>query len=112
MLAAAAAGTVELHLSVEGGHEFLYHRLRRGDREQAVRQFDIVDALAIWHVFDVDILRASRHLVAGGHARGRHAVHAATALARDCSATVSCDADFYDIPGLGRLEPQAAVADL
>lgn len=50
--------------------------------------------------------------MAGGHARGRHAVHAATALARDFSAIVSCDADFDDIPGLGRLEPEAAVADL
>ncbi|GAB96796.1 hypothetical protein KILIM_049_00140 [Kineosphaera limosa NBRC 100340] len=50
--------------------------------------------------------------MAEGHARGRDAVHAATALAADFSAIVSCDADFDDIPGLRRLEPEEALEGL
>lgn len=112
VLAAAAAGAVTLHLSVEGGQEFLFHRLRRSDRDQAVLQFDQVDHIAVWHAFDVDILRASRQLVASTAARGRDAVHAATALAQGFDAIVSCDADFDGIPGLRRLDPDAALDDL
>ncbi|MBK6886446.1 MAG: type II toxin-antitoxin system VapC family toxin [Tetrasphaera sp.] len=107
VLAAAAAGTVRIHLSVEGGQEFLFHRLRRVGREQGLAEFDQVDRLVVWHDFDVEILRAASGLVSRGQARGRDAVHAATALASGFTQIVSCDGDFDDIPGLERLDPVA-----
>ncbi len=105
VLGAAAAGEVRLHLSVEGGQEFLFHRLRRVGRQQAVEQFALLDRLAVWHSFDVEILRRSAELVRNDHARGRDAVHAATALAAGFASIVSCDPDFDGIPGLTRLDP-------
>lgn len=107
LLAAAGSGRVALHVSVEGGQEFLFHRLRIAGRERAVREFDQVERLAVWHPFDLDILRASRDLVSRGHARGRDAVHAATALAAGFAAIVSTDRDFDGIPGLARIAPGA-----
>jgi len=105
VLGAAAAGEVRLHLSVEGGQEFLFHRLRRVERQQAVDQFGLLDRLAVWHHFDVEILRQSAELVRHGHARSRDAVHAATAISAGFSSIVSCDPDFDGIPGLKRLDP-------
>jgi predicted nucleic acid-binding protein len=105
VLAGAAADRLRLHLSVEGGQEFLFHRLRRVGRERALREFDQVERLVVWHPFDLDILRASRDLVSRGHARGRDAVHAATALAAGFSTIVSTDRDLDGIPGLARLDP-------
>lgn len=108
VLRAAAEGTVRLHLSVEGGQEFLFHRLRTADRASAVHAFDLVDAFVEWHDFDQEVLRRSRDLVAAGHARGRDAVHAATALRAGFQAIVSCDRDFDAIPSLTRLDPRSA----
>lgn len=105
VLRAAAAGTARLHMSVEGGQEFLFHRMRRSDRASAVRDFDAVDELVVWHAFDIDILRASRSLVAQGTLRGRDAVHAATALDAGFKQIVSSDRDFDGIPGLDRVDP-------
>lgn len=105
VLESAAAGQLGIHLSVEGGQEFLFHRLRRTDRARAISEFKLVDDLAVWHPFDVDVLRKSRDLVAAGHARGRDAVHAATALLSGFTSIVSCDADFDNVPGLERLDP-------
>lgn len=101
----ASEGRLGIHLSTEGGQEFLFHRMRRTDRDQAVRQFDLVDALAVWHPFDVDVLHKSRDLVSAGHALGRDAVHAATAILAGFVTIVSCDADFDNVPGLARLDP-------
>jgi predicted nucleic acid-binding protein len=100
----ARTGTA-LHCSVEGGQEFLFHRIRRVGSEQGIREFDVVDAMVVWHDFTHDVLRAARSLVAQGHARGRDAVHAATALGAGFGQLVSCDADFDGIPGLARLDP-------
>jgi len=105
VLADAASGGSQLHLSVEGGQEFLFHRLRMVGRDQAIREFDQVERLVVWHPFDLDILRAARDLVSRGHARGRDAVHAATALSAGFTAIVSPDRDFDRIPGLARLDP-------
>ena len=105
VLEAAAACEVRLHLSVEGGQEFLFHRLRQVGRQQAVQQFGLLDRLAGWHPVDVEILRQSAELVRQGHARGRDAVHAATAISAGFSSIVSCDPDFDGIPGLKRLDP-------
>jgi predicted nucleic acid-binding protein len=99
------AEQARIHLSVEGGQEFLFHRVRKVGVPQAIQEFDALDALAVWHSFDVDVLRESRTLVARDLARGRDAVHAATALAAGFDRIVSCDADFDGIPGLRRLHP-------
>lgn len=107
VLAAAAAGRLRIHLSVEGGQEFLFHRLRRVGRDRGVAEFDQVDRLVVWHDFDAEILRSASGLVSRGHARGRDAVHAATALAAGFTQIVSCDADFDGIPSLERLDPVA-----
>lgn len=107
VLAAAARGELRLHLSVEGGQEFLFHRMRRGRLDDALRLFDLVDELVVWHVFDTDVLHGSRALVATGEVRGRDAVHAATAMLAGFDAIVSCDADFDRVPGLRRIDPAA-----
>lgn len=98
---------MQLHLSVEGGQEFLFHRMRVAGREAAVREFDQLERLVIWHAFDLDILRSARDLISRGHVRGRDAVHAATALAAGFDAIVSTDRNFDGIPGLARREPTA-----
>lgn len=105
LLSAVGDRQARLHLSIEAGQEFLFHRLRRDDRETAMRKFDQLDSLAIWHPFDEEVLRAARHLMAGGNVRGRDAVHAATALSAGFSEIVSCDPDFDAIPGLRRIDP-------
>ncbi|MEI2778509.1 MAG: PIN domain-containing protein [Tetrasphaera sp.] len=107
VLASAADGTTRLNLSVEGGQEYLFHRLRCTSREAAVAEFGDVDALAVWHSFDRAILHAARDLVRDTHLRGRDAVHAATALAAGFGSIVSCDSDFDGIPGLRRVDPTA-----
>ncbi|MBC9956815.1 type II toxin-antitoxin system VapC family toxin [Yimella sp. cx-51] len=105
VLEAASDGRLQINLSVEGGQEFLFHRLRHAGRERAVREFFLVDAMVAWHPFDVETLHASRDLIAAGHARGRDAVHAATAMAQGFGENISCDADFDTVPGLGRIDP-------
>lgn len=105
MVAAARNRQVLLHLSVEGGQEFLLHRMRRVGAAQAVAEFDEVDALVVWHDFGVDVLHASRDLVGAEVARGRDAVHAATAIGAGFAEIVSCDSDFDRVPGLRRVDP-------
>ncbi len=106
VLAAAAGSQLRIHMSVEGGQEFLFHRLRMAGREQAIAEFDAVDGLTIWHEFDVEVLRHSRALVERGLARGRDAVHAATAIDAGFAQIVSTDRDFDGIPGLRRVDPK------
>lgn len=105
LLESAAEGLVQLHLSVEGGQEFLFHRMRVAGREAAVQEFDQLERLVIWHPFDLDVLRSARDLISRGHVRGRDAVHPATALAAGFDAIVSTRRDFDGIPGLARREP-------
>ncbi|WP_106848900.1 type II toxin-antitoxin system VapC family toxin [Blastococcus sp. Marseille-P5729] len=104
-LARAAERAERIHLSVEGGQEYLFHRMRRVSRERAIAEFDQLDQTVVWHDFSADILRAARDLVARGHARGRDAVHVATAWAAGFTAIVSSDVDFDGIPGLERITP-------
>lgn len=110
LLESAQTGAVAFHLSVEGGQEFLFHRLRMGTREVAVAEFDAVDALVTWHSFDEDTLRASRRIVGDGQARGRDAVHAATALGAGFTEIVSLDRDFDHVQGLRRVSPANVIA--
>lgn len=109
ILAAAAAGDVELHLSVEGVQEFLFHRMRRGSRDLAVRQARDVADLCVLHAFDAAVLSRALELVAGSALPGRDAVHAATALVHGIDAIVSPDPDFDDVPGLRRVDPRDAL---
>lgn len=106
LLEAAGRGEVEVHLSVEAGQEFLFHRLRRSPRDEAVQAFDRLDSLAVWHDFDATVLRGFRRLVGDGSVRGRDAVHAATALLAGFDVLVSLDPDFEGVPGLRRLDPR------
>ena len=107
LLDLAGRGSIAIHLSVEGGQEFLFHRMRKGSLASAVEQFRALDQLVTWHSFDAEILRASALLVASGHLRGRDAVHAATAVAAGFTTIISTDHDFNDVPGLRRLTPDA-----
>ncbi|UFU03212.1 type II toxin-antitoxin system VapC family toxin [Ruania suaedae] len=101
----AAAGRLRLHMSVEGGQEFLFHRMRRGDRGQALAAFDTIRSMVIWHDFTSEVLLAARDLVAASPIRGRDAVHAATAANAGFTRIVSTDADFDALPALVRVHP-------
>lgn len=105
LLVLAQRGQVRIHLSVEAGQEFLFHRMRRAGLELALRQFDALDRLVVWHPYDVETLHRARDLVSLGTVRGRDAVHAATALIGGFGEIVSFDTDFDRIPGLRRVEP-------
>lgn len=107
VLAAAAQGEISIHMSTEGGQEILYHRLRRVERERAIAEFDALRELIVWHDFDLTILDAARNVVAQGYARGRDAVHVATAQRAGFASIVSADRDFDGIPGLRRMDPSS-----
>lgn len=104
LIAAAAAGTAELHASVEMVQEFVFHRLRRVSRADAVSQARQAGALCALHPFDMDVLQRALELVSAGLG-GRDAVHAATALAHGFEEIVSADRDFDAVPGLRRIDP-------
>lgn len=104
VVAAAGHGEVALHMSVEGGQEFLFHRMRREPPEDAVAAFGLLDRLVTWHAFEVDVLHAAVLLARAG-VRGRDAVHAATASRAGFTEIVSPDRDFDAVPGLRRLDP-------
>jgi len=103
----AAEGSVELHASVEVPQEFLFHRLRRAARADAVAETRDVMTFCRLYPFDREVLDLSVQLVEGSGMRGRDAVHAATALVHGFEAIVSADADagFDGIPGLSRIDP-------
>ncbi|MDN5746374.1 MAG: type II toxin-antitoxin system VapC family toxin [Nocardioidaceae bacterium] len=110
VVAAAGRGEVALHMSVEGGQEFLFHRMRKGSREEAVAAFDVLDRLVTWHAFEVEVLHAAVLLARAG-VRGRDAVHAATAQRAGFGGIVSPDRDFDAVPGLRRLDPAGVAVD-
>ena len=105
ILAAAARGEVELHASVEMVQEFLFHRMRRAGRENAVEQARLIAAAVVLHDFDGDVLSEALALVERHGMRGRDAVHAATALQSGVVDIVTSDSDFDACPGLRRIEP-------
>lgn len=110
MLDRAADGSLELHASVETLQEFVSHRLRRGDRADAVRQGEHVRDLLVLHPFDGAVVDRMLDLVADTAIGGRDAVHAATALVGGFPTLVSTDPAFDVVPGLARLTPAAALA--
>lgn len=106
VLAQAAIGVDELHASVEAVQEFLFHRMRRTSRTQALVDADDARQLCVLHPFDVGVLERSLGLVAESAIRGRDAVHAGTALSFGFDEIVTVDTDFDPIPGLRRVDPQ------
>lgn len=105
LLATAASGGAEIHMSVEAGQEILFHRMRIGGREQALSEFALVDRMVTWHDFTAEVLRKAAGLVGDCEIRGRDAVHAATAMAAGFTEFVSPDPDFDAVPGLERNNP-------
>lgn len=101
----AASGAVVLHASVEMVQELLHHRMRRTDHEAALRQTHAAAELCVLHAFDTAVLSRALELVASSAARGRDAVHAATALLHGLPTILSSDPDFDLVPGLTRLSP-------
>ncbi|WP_163544468.1 type II toxin-antitoxin system VapC family toxin [Occultella kanbiaonis] len=101
----AAEGEVELHASVEMVQELLHHRMRRTQREAAVRQARAVADLCVLHPFDAAVLARALDLVSRTSLRGRDAVHAATATVNGIARLLSSDPDFDGVPGLVRVDP-------
>lgn len=88
--------------------EALHHRLRRtGLRAHAVGEIREAEPMFITLNFDHEVLERSLELVATTRVRGRHAVHAATALAYGIDTIASTDPAFDGIPGIRRLDPTA-----
>ncbi|ANS79853.1 hypothetical protein SGUI_2457 [Serinicoccus hydrothermalis] len=96
-----------MHASAEAVQEFLFHRLRRGDREGAVAQTRaMMDALVL-HPVDATVLERALQLVITTPLRGRDAVHAATALLAGFEEIVTTDDDFVGC-GLRPVPPAEA----
>lgn len=104
-LEAAARGELEIHVSVEALQELLLHRLRRGQRADAVALVRDVRDLCHVHAFDDGVVERMLDLVATTALGGRDAVHAATALVAGFDEIVSPDRDFDVVPGLRRRPP-------
>lgn len=100
-----AEGSLTAHVSTETIQEFAFHRARLHDTTIAVQQARLVEEMCRLHSFDPDVLAAALDLMATGQARGRDAVHAATALQSGISVVVSVDPAFDTIPGITRLSP-------
>lgn len=109
LLDRAARGEVELHTSVEAIQELLFHRLRRAEPSEAIAQALSAHDLCRVHPFDEAVTARMFELVAESQIRGRDAVHAATALEHGFTEIVTTDRDFDAVPGLARLDPEAAV---
>lgn len=104
-LRAAAAGSLQVHISVEALQELLFHRMRRGDRASAVAVVRDVRAVCHVHPLDEAVVDRMLTLVDRGTIGGRDAVHAATALVAGFDEIVTPDQDFEGIPGLTRRSP-------
>lgn len=105
ILRRVATHAEDIHLSTEAIQEFIHHRMRRVDREVALRDArDVVDTCVL-HPFDAAVLARSLDLIATTSIRGRDAVHAATALENGFTEIISADPDFDSVPGLRRIDP-------
>jgi predicted nucleic acid-binding protein len=102
----AAARAFDAVASVELVQEFAFHRLRRhGDPSGAAGEASELSKLLRLEPFDRAVLAESLRLAGIGAARGRDAVHAATALLHGLDAVITPDGDFDGIPGLVRISP-------
>jgi predicted nucleic acid-binding protein len=99
-------GVVEGFCSVEAVQEVAHHRLRvSGDPGRAAAQARAFSQTMAVLGFDARVLDTALGLIAAGEARGRDAVHAATALVHGLDQIVSYDTAFDAVPGLSRLTP-------
>lgn len=105
-----ASGRVRGHANVEAIQEFVHHRMRRAD-PQAVPAARAIGRFCILHPFDQATLDSALDLVAGGWARGRDAVHAASAMRAGFGEICSADTDFDTVPGLVRVDPRRWIED-
>jgi len=103
---AHAAGD-ELVCGVEVVQEFVFHRLRRTSRAQALSEVADVRVAAHLRDFDAKTLDLALELMQSTTLKGRDAVHAATARIAGLESIVSLDADFDDVAGLTRVHPGA-----
>jgi predicted nucleic acid-binding protein len=99
-------GELDAIASTEMIQEFVFHRLRRNSDPVAAAS-EGRDLAELVHVapFDAAALQESLRLVQSGQARGRDAVHAATALRLGVGVIVSADPDFDSVVGLTRVDP-------
>jgi predicted nucleic acid-binding protein len=106
VLQLAASGRLEAYASAEMIQEFVFHRLRRTD-DPAAAESQARDLKRLLRIlpFNDAVLDTSLRLVGSGQARGRDAVHAATALVAGISVIVSPDSDLDGITGLTRVPP-------
>lgn len=110
VLQAATDRQVHLHASAELVQEFLFHRLRRTSRPEAVAQtMDVVTLLTLYP-FDSSVIDRMLAVVSAGAIGGRDAVHAATALGAGFDRIVTADTDFHAVPGLATVSPTEALA--
>ncbi|MEZ5087575.1 MAG: type II toxin-antitoxin system VapC family toxin [Tessaracoccus sp.] len=105
VLQRAAGGEFELHASVEMVQEFLFHRMRRCDRAEAMAHARTLMAAVVLHEFGVEVLDKAIALVETHHMRGRDAVHAATALHHGLAEILTLDPEFDQCPDLRRINP-------
>lgn len=107
-MARAAGAGHRLHTSVETIQEFMFHRMRRAGRAEALGDARALSRSCVLHSFDADVLDEALGLIERTDLRGRDAVHAAAALTAGFDTIVSLDADFDQVPGLRRLSPTDA----
>ncbi|MDR2372839.1 MAG: type II toxin-antitoxin system VapC family toxin [Bifidobacteriaceae bacterium] len=106
VLALAADGAIEAVASTEMIQEFVFHRLRRNsDPAAAAAEGRDLAELVTLAPFDGAVLAESLRLAELAQARGRDAVHAATAICLGLDAIVSPDRDFDSVRGLARVDP-------
>lgn len=85
---------LRIHVGAETIQEFLFHRLRKGERAKAVAQTRWLLNVVTVHPFDGDVARSAIDLVEASGVGGRDAVLAATALGAGFDALVTHDASF------------------
>lgn len=109
LAARASSGELVRHASTEAVQEFLFHRLRMGERAAAVDSARLVMRLCLLHDLDREVLSRAIDLASTTMLRGRDAVHAATALRHSFDTIVSADRDLDRVPGLRRVDPTGSL---
>ncbi len=100
------APSVEICTSVEMIQELVFHRMRVGATEAAVRLAQEWAQACRLYPFDHEVLATALNLIDRYGTGGRDAVHAATAIVQGIPEIVSPDRDFDGIDGLTRVDPQ------
>lgn len=109
VLQAASSGRVHLHASVELIQEFLFHRLRRMQRAEAIEQARDVRRLVTLHPFDEAVTDKMIELTASHEIGGRDAVHVATSLLAGFDHVVTADSGLGTMSGIRVIPPSEAL---